>query len=127
MSITHDEALGRGPIRSFEDDPEKIGLKEFLAQAPAAIAFLRGPEHRYSYVNDLYIHAAGRTGAGELIARSADDVQEVRSKFWEMSTGLAKPIEEESSRWHCDSVRLGGWKTAILISFISLPRIPKVK
>jgi PAS domain S-box-containing protein len=67
MSITHDETLGRGPIRSFEDDPEKIGLKEFLAQAPAAIAFLRGPEHRYSYVNDLYIHAAGRTGAGELI------------------------------------------------------------
>lgn len=67
MSITHDETLSRGPIRSFEDDPEKIGLKEFLAQAPAAIACLRGPEHRYSYVNDLYVRAAGRTQPCELI------------------------------------------------------------
>ena len=40
---------------------------ELLAQAPTAIAFLRGPTHRFSYVTDLYVCSVGRSTAGDLL------------------------------------------------------------
>ncbi|WP_348260685.1 PAS domain-containing protein [Telmatobacter sp. DSM 110680] len=42
-------------------------LEELLANAPAAIAFLSGPELRCSYVNDLAVRATGRISADQLL------------------------------------------------------------
>ena len=42
-------------------------LKELLAQAPTAIAFLSGPDHRFSYANDLFVHSVGRSMADDLL------------------------------------------------------------
>jgi PAS domain S-box-containing protein len=42
-------------------------LRDLLAQAPAAIGYLSGPEFRWGYVNDLYVRAAGRASADDLL------------------------------------------------------------
>lgn len=42
-------------------------LEELLAHAPAAIAFLSGPELRCSYVNELAVRATGRISADQLL------------------------------------------------------------
>ena len=42
-------------------------LSGVLAQAPLAIAYLDGNDHRYDYVNELYVRAAGRSRAEDLI------------------------------------------------------------
>ncbi len=42
-------------------------LEDLLAHAPAAIAFLNGPELRCSYVNELAVRATGRVSADQLL------------------------------------------------------------
>src|SRR3569833_1271899 len=42
-------------------------LEDLLAHAPAAIAFLSGPELRFAYVNEMAIQVTGRASAGQLI------------------------------------------------------------
>ena len=42
-------------------------LSGVLAQAPLAIAYLDGNDHRYDYVNELYVRAAGRSRAEDLV------------------------------------------------------------
>ena len=42
-------------------------LEDLLAHAPAAIAFLSGPELRCSYVNELAVKATGRISADQLL------------------------------------------------------------
>jgi PAS domain S-box-containing protein len=49
------------------DGPDDFRLREFLAQAPTAIAFLSGPEHRFSYVNEFYVRSVGRSSADDLL------------------------------------------------------------
>ena len=67
MTITHDERLKSAQSFEGADEPNGIRLKELLAQAPTAIAFLSGPKHRFSYVNDLYVRAFGRSKADEFL------------------------------------------------------------
>ena len=45
-------------------------LEEVLAHAPAAIAFLSGPELRCTFVNELAVRATGRTSADQLLGRT---------------------------------------------------------
>jgi len=42
-------------------------LEELLAHAPAAIAFLSGPELRCSFVNDMAVRVTGRKSADQLL------------------------------------------------------------
>ncbi|WP_348261203.1 PAS domain S-box protein [Telmatobacter sp. DSM 110680] len=68
MSSTHESLQNpRNPIREIE--PDGVRLKELLAQAPTAIAFLSGTDFRISYANDLYVRAMGRSTSSELLGR----------------------------------------------------------
>jgi PAS domain S-box-containing protein len=67
MTISHDERLKDTQYSASEDEPNGMRLREVLAQAPTAIAFLNGPKHRFSYVNDLYVRAVGRSTADDLL------------------------------------------------------------
>jgi PAS domain S-box-containing protein len=49
---------------------ERRRLEELLAQAPAAIALLNGPEHHWTYVNDLYIRVTGRKSTKDFIGKT---------------------------------------------------------
>ncbi|HEV2115835.1 MAG TPA: PAS domain S-box protein [Terriglobales bacterium] len=48
---------------------EQRRVLEFLQQVPAAIAMLRGPEHRWNYVNPAYLKVIGREHANELLGK----------------------------------------------------------
>ena len=67
MAIAHKERPKRTRDVMTEDEPRGVRLKEFLAQAPTAIAVLSGPEHRFSYANELYVRAVGRLDARDLL------------------------------------------------------------
>lgn len=45
-------------------------VEELLAYAPAAIAFLSGPELRCSYVNEMAVRVSGRRSADQLLDRT---------------------------------------------------------
>ena len=49
---------------------ERRRLEDLLAQAPAAIALLSGPEHRWTYVNEQYIRVTGRKSAADFIGKT---------------------------------------------------------
>ena len=63
MSITHDEMLehSRGVPTGNELDAAR--LRRILAEAPVAIALLSGTEHRFSFVNELFVRVTRRSDA----------------------------------------------------------------
>ena len=48
-------------------EPEIPRLRDLLAQAPAAIGYLNGPDLRWEYVNDLCVRTAGQMHAKDLL------------------------------------------------------------
>jgi PAS domain S-box-containing protein len=52
---------------------ERPRLNEILLQAPVAVAYLSGEEHRFTYVNDLYVQATGRSSASDLLGSTISD------------------------------------------------------
>ena len=62
-------ALQTAKLRT-EADLERHHLRDLIAQAPAAIGLLTGPEHRWVYVNDNYIRVTGRTSASEFVGKT---------------------------------------------------------
>jgi PAS domain S-box-containing protein len=75
MTISHDERLKTTQYPAGEDEPNGARLKELLTQAPTAIAFLSGPKHRFSYVNDLYVRAVGRSKVDDLLGLTVREAQ----------------------------------------------------
>ncbi len=65
MIFSHDER--RNGAQDPEDDPNDVNLEELPAQAPAGVAFLSGPKHQFSYVNDLFVRAACRSTTVDLL------------------------------------------------------------
>lgn len=53
-----------------EAELERHRLSDLLAQAPAAIGLMTGPEHRWTYVNDVYVRITGRNSSGDFIGKS---------------------------------------------------------
>ena len=53
-----------------EAEVERRRLKELLSQAPAGIALLNGPDHRWTYVNDLYVRVTGRKSAKDFLGKT---------------------------------------------------------
>ncbi len=74
MTTTHDQDLLNPRDFPRDDDPTGVRLKELLAQAPTAIAFLSGADYRFSYANDLYVRAVGRSKTSELIGKPIREV-----------------------------------------------------
>jgi PAS domain S-box-containing protein len=62
-------ALQTARLRA-EAELERHRLKYLLAQAPAAIGLMTGPEHRWSYVNDHYVRITGRESAADFVGKS---------------------------------------------------------
>lgn len=51
-------------------ETERQRFAELLAQAPAAIGLLVGPDHRWMYVNDNYIRVTGRREASDFLGKT---------------------------------------------------------
>ncbi|MBV9609716.1 MAG: PAS domain-containing protein, partial [Acidobacteria bacterium] len=52
-----------------EAELERRRLPDVLAEAPAAIGVMTGPEHRWTYVNDFFVRATGRSSAADFIGK----------------------------------------------------------
>ena len=64
MAILHGEPIGFMHRQSLSLETR---LSEVLGQVPVAIAYLEGKDHRFKYVNELYVRAAGRSHADLLM------------------------------------------------------------
>jgi PAS domain S-box-containing protein len=53
-----------------EAERERQRLQELLAQAPAAIGLMSGPEHRWAYVNEQYVRVTGRSSASDFLGKT---------------------------------------------------------
>ena len=49
---------------------ERHRVEELLAQAPAAIGLVTGPEHRWTYVNENYVRLTGRTSTADFLGKT---------------------------------------------------------
>ena len=56
-----------------EADLERLRLRELMAQAPAAIGLMHGPEHRWTYVNDYYVRITGRHALADFIGKTLEE------------------------------------------------------
>jgi PAS domain S-box-containing protein len=64
-----------------EADLERQRLREIMAHAPAAIGVLRGPEHRWEYLNNKYVYVTGRQTASEFIGKTlGESLPEIESQ-----------------------------------------------
>ena len=70
MAKANREAAEREAALRAETELERYRLQELLAQVPAAIGVLDGPEHRWTYVNDFYVSATGRTSAHDFLGKT---------------------------------------------------------
>ena len=92
MTRTHNQSPQNPLNRIGEAESGEPRLSDLLAQAPTAIAFLSGAEFRFSYANDLYVRALGRSNASELLGRT------VREALPELQDSQIFPLLEEVYR-----------------------------
>ncbi len=65
-----EESAKREAQLRAEADLERHRLKELMAHAPAAIALMHGPEHRFTYVNDYYVRVTGRNSPADFLGKT---------------------------------------------------------
>ncbi len=84
-SIRRQAAQREAELRA-KAELERRRLQELLAQAPALIGLLSGPEHRWTYVNDLYIRVTGRIGPEDFLGKTVrESLPEVEGQgFFEL-------------------------------------------
>ncbi len=70
MANLRREAAEKESRLRAEAELERRRLQELLAQAPAAIGLMSGPEHRWVYVNHDYVRATGRTSASDFVGKT---------------------------------------------------------
>jgi PAS domain S-box-containing protein len=85
-SVAHELPATGGPgeipdAESDFADPAPGDLRDLLGMAPAAIAFMSGAGHIWTYVNDFFVRMMGRADAGDFIGKS----------IWESLPELASP------------------------------------
>jgi len=64
MAISHRDALELAEGKPGSTESRLAGL---LGRAPIAIAYLEGKDHRYKFVNELYVRATGRVRESDLL------------------------------------------------------------
>jgi PAS domain S-box-containing protein len=68
-----EESAKREALLRAEADLERKRLQEIMAQAPAAMGLLNGPEHRWSYVNQHYVRVTGRNSPSDFIGKTLEE------------------------------------------------------
>ena len=68
-----EEAAKREAQLRAEAESERVRLQEIMAQAPAAMGLMHGPEHRWTYVNDYYVRITGRASPAEFIGKTLEE------------------------------------------------------
>ena len=68
-----EQAAQREAQLRMEADLERRRLQELMAQAPAAIGLMYGPEHRWTYVNDYYVRVTGRNSPADFIGKTLEE------------------------------------------------------
>jgi PAS domain S-box-containing protein len=60
---------------------ERQRFAEVLAEAPTAIGVLEGPEHRWAYVNNHYVHLTGRRSASDFVGKTiGESLPEIKAQ-----------------------------------------------
>ena len=60
---------------------ERRHVEELLAQAPAAIGMMVGPEHRWVYVNEKLVRVTGRSSAADFVGKTVlESLPEIESQ-----------------------------------------------
>ena len=70
MAKQRREAADREARLRAEADLERRRLQDLLAQAPAAIGLMAGPEHRWVYVNEYYVRVTGRSSTSDFVGKT---------------------------------------------------------
>jgi len=70
MAKLRRESAERESRLRAQAERERNRLQELLAQAPAAIGLMSGPEHRWVYVNEQYLHVTGRKSASDFVGKT---------------------------------------------------------
>jgi PAS domain S-box-containing protein len=66
-----------------EADLERRRFQELLAQAPAAIGVLNGPDHRWIYVNNEYVRLTGRRSPADFVGKTlAESLPEIETQVF---------------------------------------------
>ena len=63
---THKEPVATNELDAA-NELDAVPVSTILAQAPAPIAFVRGSEHRFTFVNELFVRATGRADERSLL------------------------------------------------------------
>ena len=70
MAHLRREAADQEARLRAEAERERHRLQELLAQAPAAIGLMSGPEYRWVYVNEQYVRITGRSNASDFLGKT---------------------------------------------------------
>jgi PAS domain S-box-containing protein len=70
MAKLRSEAAEREARLRAETERERQRLQELLAQAPAAIGLMHGPEHRWVYVNEDFVRLTGRRSPADFLGKT---------------------------------------------------------
>jgi signal transduction histidine kinase/PAS domain-containing protein len=67
-------------------EAEHRRLEELFMQSPAGIAFISGPEHRFTFVNSEYVKSSGRQGPEDFVGKTVHEVfpELAGYGFWEI-------------------------------------------
>jgi PAS domain S-box-containing protein len=70
MATSRRQAAQRESRLRAEAERERRRIEELLAQAPAAIALLTGPDHKCVYVNENYVTLTGRSRRADFLGKT---------------------------------------------------------
>src|SRR5947209_4770007 len=70
MSQTNQDSNLQQSQGDSRETKAQFAAIELLAQAPAAVGLLSGPEHRWTYVNEQCVRATGRASAADLLGKT---------------------------------------------------------
>ena len=70
MANLRREAAERESRLRAEAELERHRLQDLLAQAPAGIGLMSGPEHRWTFVNERYVHMTGRDSIADFVGKT---------------------------------------------------------
>jgi PAS domain-containing protein len=94
------ETAGREAPSRSEGGLERHRLEDLLAQAPAGIGLLSGPDHRWTYVNEQYVRVTGRNSASDFVGKTLrESLPEIEAQgFFELLDKVYRTGESYTGR-----------------------------
>ncbi|MEO8724988.1 MAG: PAS domain-containing protein, partial [Acidobacteriaceae bacterium] len=68
--IKEAQSFERESLLLANAEAERNRIRDLFLNAPAPIAMLSGPEHRFTFINDLYVHLLGRKSAADVLGKT---------------------------------------------------------